>query len=135
MGELRPVPPGDLADVIADRTRDALDRIAADIPIEGLHVGATMMRAAGGPPRPCPQIVLLLGPPYAPPGHSMTFWWEFTTWRPTQDQVDSVVREKMLELRASATTEAIAPPGLRPPGATRPPSTLFLPPGSPAGQG
>jgi hypothetical protein len=40
----------------------------------------------------------------------------------------------MLELRASATTEVIAPPGLRPPG-TRPPSTLFLPPGSPAGQG
>ena len=135
MAEVSPVPDRDLAGIIADMTRDALNRIAADVPVLGVNVSAAPAAPTrGGRPQPCPQVVLLLGPPYAPPGAELTYWWTYARWSPTQDQVDQVVRAQMLELRKSVRTEAIAPPGLRPPGG-RPPSTLFLPPGSPAGQG
>jgi hypothetical protein len=119
---------------IAAMTRDALNRIAADIPVTGLHLGISTLTVAGQP-RPCPMIILRLGPPYAPPaGAEMTYWWAYARWTLSQDDVDTVVREKMLELRASVATETAAPPGLARPGA-RPRSRLILPPGSPAGQG
>lgn len=134
MGDLSPIPPGDMGDTLAGMTRDALNRIAADVPILGMHVSAAPASPVpGGRPQPCPQVVLMLGPPYAPPAAELTYWWTYARWAPTQDQVDQVVREQMLELRKSMTTEAIAPPGLRPPGARS--SRLVLPPGSPAGTG